>query len=171
MRISSRTAVSPRGCGPAGRLARHRFLAVALLLWLGSALVASAASARILKVLPHYLDTDGRHSLSPSLYERDAYQARLRQHPELRAGLRFDVHWKAKRRGAESLILRLELRRSGGADLVTIERPVRAGRFFGTWSSLPLTREMYDQFGELIAWRATLWQGDQLLDEKKSFLW
>ena len=47
-------------------------------------------------MLPHYLDKEGRHTLSPSLYERDAYQAILRQNPEKRGGMRFDVQWKAR---------------------------------------------------------------------------
>ncbi len=34
---------------------------------------AGAASARIAKVLPQLLDLEGRHALSPSLYDRDAY--------------------------------------------------------------------------------------------------
>ena len=54
------------------------------------AMAASAAaelSGKVVKVLPHYLDLEGRHTLSPSLYERDAYQAVLRQHPERRSGI------------------------------------------------------------------------------------
>src|SRR5687767_7610829 len=51
----------------------------------------TAAAASLKKVLPHYVDNQGRHMLAPSLYERDAYQAHLRRNPELRAGLQFDV--------------------------------------------------------------------------------
>ena len=43
--------------------------------------------------------------MSPSLYERDAYQARLRAHPEHRYGMRFDVQWRADREG----FIRLEV--------------------------------------------------------------
>src|SRR5690348_1436186 len=57
---------------------------------------AEAAGARIIKVLPHLLDRDSRHTLSPSLYERDAYQSFLRKNADQCAGLRFDVQWKAK---------------------------------------------------------------------------
>ena len=67
-----------------------------------------AASGRIFKVLPHLIDREGKHALSPSLYERDAYQARLRANPQLRKGLRFDVYWKAK--DAQALRLRVEMR-------------------------------------------------------------
>jgi hypothetical protein len=48
------------------------------LCWLGLALPAPAATGRLMKVLPEYLDAKGLTSLSPSLFERDAYQAILR---------------------------------------------------------------------------------------------
>ena len=56
----------------------------------------SASSGKIVKVLPHFLDAKGRHTLSPSLFERDAYQAQLRAHPEQRSGIRYDIHWRAR---------------------------------------------------------------------------
>ena len=37
-----------------------------------SAALAHAGSGKLLKVLPHFLDREGRHALSPSLFERDA---------------------------------------------------------------------------------------------------
>src|SRR5437867_3558658 len=77
---------------------------------------AAAATGRVVKVLPHFLDLRGRHSLSPSLYDRDAYQAQLRQHPEQRSALRFDVHWRAS--GAHGpLKLRAELRGTAQGNL------------------------------------------------------
>ena len=60
---------------------------------------SEAASAKIIKVLPHLLDRDGRHTLSPSLYERDAYQAILRAHPIQRSALRFAAYELARRFG------------------------------------------------------------------------
>ena len=105
-----------------------------------SALGGEAATGRIIKVLPHLLDRDGRHTLSPSLYERDAYQAFLRKNPEQCSGLRFDVHWKAKRVAGTRLLLRVD-------------------------------GDSYRKVGEVIAWRATLWEGDRLVAEQKSFLW
>ncbi len=142
-------------------------------LWLCSSLCLQASSAKVLKVLPHYLDLEGRESLSPSLYERDAYQFLLRNHPEKRSALRFDVNWKARRSAGEKLILRLELRSSGQgmAQPLVLERPVRPKRFFSSWSSLRLEGEEYQNFGQLLAWRVTLWRDDQLLAEQKSFLW
>ena len=52
-----------------------------------------SAASRISKVLPHLLDKQGLHTLSPSLLERDAYQAQLRSNPDQCSGIRFDVKW------------------------------------------------------------------------------
>jgi len=132
---------------------------------------APAATARLIKVLPHFLDREGRHALAPSLYERDAYQAVLRKNPRLRSGLRFDVQWKSYR--ATPLKLRVELRGSDGKAPTTaaleIELP-RSG-LFSKWSSVTIRDEDYESFGELVAWRATLWDGSTRVAEQKSFLW
>ena len=134
---------------------------------------AQAATGRIKKVLPHYLDKQGRHTLAPSLYERDAYQAHLRHSPNERSALRFDVNWKATRGADTNLKLRVELRSSKANPLqpVVLEAQIEPPRFFSRWSALTLKGEDYEKFGDLIAWRATLWEGDLLLAEQKSFLW
>lgn len=134
---------------------------------------AEAAEARILKVLPHYLDREARHALSPSLYERDAYQAHLREHPAEQSGLRFDIRWKASPGSNGQLKLRLELLSSGDTAQKTIvlESPVTPPRFFSKWTPLHLDGEEFKRFGKLIAWRATVWDGVKLLGEQKSFLW
>jgi len=138
------------------------------------ALPASAATGQVMKVLPHLLDTNGVHTLKPSLYERDAYQAFLRQHPDKRSGIRFDIEWKKSGPLFDPLKLRLELRGIAAGDLpreATIEEPVKRSGLLGRWTSLALTGEDYNRFGEVTAWRVTLWEGDQLLGEQKSFLW
>jgi len=136
-------------------------------------LAGQAGSATIKKVLPSYLDEQGRQSLSPSLYERDAYQALLRTHPEQISTLRFDVNWKARGFRHDTLVLRLELRSSGTdvAEPIVLERPVRAPHFFSAWSSIRLDPEQYTALRHLSAWRASLWRGNELLAEQKSFLW
>ena len=53
-------------------------LAAALLLLGVISTTDAARPGKISKVLPHWLDLQGRHTLSPSLLERDAYQAKLR---------------------------------------------------------------------------------------------
>lgn len=134
---------------------------------------AAAATGRVVKVLPHFLDLQGRHSLSPSLYDRDAYQAQLRKYPAQRSGLRFDIQWRA--RGAkDKLKLRVELRGAAKGDLpraTLIESALEPGRKTSGWAAIKLAGEEYQNFGEVTAWRATLWDGDQLVGEEKSFLW
>ena len=141
---------------------------------LAATLSAEAARGRVIKVLPQFLDLKGRHTLSPSLYERDAYQARLRSHPEHRSGIRFDVQWKARGHADAPLKLRVELLGTAKGDLpsrTVLEAPVHAGGWFSHWSSLTLAGDAYRKFGEVTAWRATLWEGDRLLGEQTSFLW
>lgn len=129
------------------------------------------ASARLVKVLPQFIDHQGRVALNPSLYERDAYQAHLRAHPEERAGLRFAVQWKS--RDTREVKLRLELRGNRGKNGTTalIEENVKYRGLFSAWSKVALTGEAYKNFGELSAWRATLWADDKMIAEQKSFLW
>ncbi len=130
-------------------------------------------TGRIIKVLPHYLDRRGRHTLTPSLWDRDAYQFELRNNPELRGGLRFDVQWRTTPEAPRGITLRLELR---GAH-ATAQEPVivvaRAERksTYAQWTKIRLSDEQYAELGELLSWRVTLWQGDNLLAEQKSFLW
>ena len=152
-----------------------RWKNILLLLWLVPTLATAADQAKVIKVLPHFLDLQGRHALHPSLYERDAYQARLRQNPALRSALRFDIQWKDG--GWKEAKLRLELRGSpagsGGANSkpVVLEKTVPADGWLSNWSSITLGGEDYKKFGELVAWRLTLWNGDQQVGEQKSFLW
>ena len=58
--------------------------------------VLNAASAKLMKVLRHFIDREESHTPSPSLYKRDAYQQELRLKPEMRSALRFDVQWKGR---------------------------------------------------------------------------
>lgn len=142
-----------------------------LLIW--SAFVAEAGEAKIIKVLPHYLDLEGRHSLSPSLYERDAYQDYLRKNRDQRSALRFDLQWKAKAAAGSNLRVRLELRTTKthlGKPLV-LEQPVKRSRWFSTWSALTIQGDAYQKVGDLIAWRATLWDGERQVAELRSYLW
>ena len=142
-----------------------------VLLGLVVAWPARAESGRIIKVLPHLLDAQGRHALRPSLYERDAYQAFLRRNPERRTALRFDVQWKSSEPGPLRLQVELRGNLRGEARQATLEQPVKKSWWFSRWSSAALSGEAYKEFGELYAWRATLWQGDRLVAEQRSFLW
>jgi hypothetical protein len=148
---------------------------VVVLAFLSASLPATAATGKVLKVLPQFLDTKGRASLSPSLYDRDAYQATLRLHPERRSGMRFFIQWKAKGQVADGLRLRLELRGGAQGDLprglvLEDKLPPKTG-WFSHWADLNLKEETYKELGGVTSWRVTLWDGDKLLGEQRSFLW
>jgi hypothetical protein len=150
-----------------------RFIPLAwVVLWAGL-VPAVAGEARILKVLPHWLDAQGRHALQPSLYERDAYQAKLRTEPGLAKGLRYDVQWKAPGISADGLVLRLELRAGAGAGAqsTTLEASAKPGWNGRGWCRLKLSDEQFQSLGQVTAWRATLRRGDGEIAEEKSFLW
>ena len=136
---------------------------------------AQGATGRVVKVLPEFLDLKGFNSVSPSLYERDAYQAVLRQHPEKRSGLRFYIQWKTKGGVWEPLKLRLELRGIAQGSLpkrLVLEEPIETtGRGGSHWAGITLKGQAFKDFGEVTAWRVTLWEGDQLLSQQQSFLW
>lgn len=153
------------------RLAAWLSLLVVIVLTLPGA----AAEGRVIKVLPFFLDLQGRHARSPSLFDRDVYQAFLLQNPEKRSGVMYDVHWKAKGAATAPLRLRVELRGIAEGNLpsqMVIEETVSPhGGWLGCWTPLKLTGAKYKQFGEVTAWRATLWEGDRLLGEEQSFLW
>lgn len=151
---------------------RRPFLILALFLLTCAA--ASAAPGRVIKVLPQFLDLNGQHALTPSLYDRDAYQKYLRLHPEKISGMRFAIEWKASGDAATPLKLRVEVRGVTHGDLpptTVLEQEVKRGGWFSHWTYLPLKGEEYKKIGEVTAWRVTFWDNDHLLSEQKSFLW
>ncbi len=153
---------------------RRWLIALCLAAGLALAWPASAATGRVIKVLPEFLDGKGRNSVSPSLYDRDAYQVYLRTHPKLRSGMRFFVHWKAKGPVAQPLKIRLELRGVAEGNLpkhLVLETAVKPGGWLGSWTNLALAGAEYKSFGEVTAWSASLWEGKQLLSHQDSFLW
>jgi hypothetical protein len=135
---------------------------------------AQAAEPRVYKVLPQYLDTNGLASLTPSLYDRDAYQAFLRRNPSKRTALRFVVQWNAPVTSTNEWKLRVELRgvpQGENPKQTVLELPLAPHHGFSRWDSVILKGDEYKAFGDVTAWRTTLWDGDKLLDEQKSFLW
>lgn len=139
------------------------------------ALSASAASGKVIKVLPQFVDLQGRTSLSPSLYERDAYQAVLRRNPERRSGMRYHVQWKTRGPVWRPLKLRLELRGVAEGNLpkqLVLEQDlVNKRTMFTRWSEINLTADQYRHLGSVTAWRVTLWEGNKALGQQQSFLW
>lgn len=150
---------------------RHFIVALLIALPAGSSLNAADA-ARVIKVLPHFLDLQGRHSVSPSLFDRDAYQDQLRRNPEQRGGLRFDVQWTASGASATNLALIVQVRGSKlPADKpLVLEQPIPSRRS-RAWTSVALSPGAFAALGEPTAWRVTIWSGDERLAEQKSFLW
>ncbi len=157
---------------------RTLLILACILSWGGRDL--SAAEPKIKKVLMQLLDSHGRNAIHPSLFDRDAYQAYLRKHPKEQAGLRFDVDWNADSKYSEGLTLRIELRglrapgdRGKSQDFKTLvlEAPVKRRHWFGTWSSIKLEGDRFKSFGEVVAWRTSLWDGNQMVTEQRSFLW
>ena len=151
-----------------------RRILIALLL-LGSlpAFAADAVTGKVVKVLPFFLDQQGRNARSPSLFDRDAYQFYLRDHTNEISAVRYDVQWKTAKSAGEKLNLRVELRGVGETGLPKnkiLEAEVTP-KTFGNWTTFTLGGDELKNFGSVVAWRATLWHGDQMLSEQKSFLW
>jgi hypothetical protein len=153
---------------------RRAFIWLLVVSWLALAASATAATGRVIKALPQFLDLKGRNSLTPSLYERDQYQALLREHTNQCSGMRFYVQWKAKGSPTDPLRLRLELRGVARGDYprqLTLDKPVVPAGRFSHWAEFDLVGETYKEFGTVTAWRVTLWEGSRQLGEQKSFLW
>jgi hypothetical protein len=132
-----------------------------------------AGSTKIIKVLQQRIDMEGRTSVSPSLYDRDAYQFWLRQKPEVCGGTRFQIQWKAEAASQRSLFLRIELvtAKSGVDKALVFERPVRAPSHWSRWSSITLASDEMTAVGEIIAWRVSLLDQETVLARQRSFLW
>src|ERR1017187_2466325 len=91
----------------------RRFLIVLLLLAALPAFADGIEKGRIVKMLPLFLDLKGHDAVSPSLYDRDAYQAYLHQHTNEISAVRFDFLWQVENPSAAKYQLRIELRGIG----------------------------------------------------------
>jgi hypothetical protein len=132
-----------------------------------------AATGSVIKVLPYFLDYKGRHTVSPNLFERDSYQAYLRKNPKLCTGMKFDIQWKNKG-DSTNLKLKIEMRGVAQGNLpkeFVLEQKIEPSGWLGHWTGIPFAGPEYKSFGEVTAWRVTLWDGDQLLGHQQSFLW
>jgi hypothetical protein len=71
-----------------------------------------------------------------------------------------------------TLKLKVEMRGVATGNLprqATLEQEIKTGK--SDWTSLTLTGDEYKKLGEVTAWRVTIWEGDQMIGEQKSFLW
>ncbi len=130
-----------------------------------------ATEGRVMKVLPHLIDSAGRHTLSPSLYERDAYQSLLQSDPTRVRSLRFDVLWKISNPVPPKLTLRIEMRGGSDAKPQVINRSVKRGFFGRRWSHIQLSEADYKALGKLSGWRVSLVTEASEVASMSSFLW
>ena len=88
--------------------------------------------------------------------------------------MRFNVEWRARGEAAAPLKIQVELRGVAHGDFpkrLVLEKVVQPGGWFTHWAVFNLVGEEYKDFGQVTAWRATLWEGSRQLGEQKSFLW
>lgn len=144
----------------------------------GTAWIVPAAppliDGHVQKVLPQLLDEKGRTTVSPSLFDRDAYQAFLSRNPAKVSAIRYNVRWKARNAEGTKLTVRVELRGIYEGKFprqATLEKTFDGAASIRRWTGLELREDAYAEFGKITAWRATLWCGDRMLDEYRSFLW
>lgn len=148
-------------------------LTIAFLFLVATPLKAdSPQTARVIKVLHHLIDAKGRNALAPSLFERDAYQVHLRENPELVAGSRFDIQFKA-RRSEGPVRLRLEIRgsKTGLGNARAFETETLPDRWGSSWAHITLDKPTSDAVGTIVAWRAILVRDGVEIAEQQSFLW
>lgn len=150
-----------------------RALIVVGLLSLTSSVLFGAEKASIVKVLPHLLDLKGKASLAPGLFQRDAYQGQLRKDPKLVSGMRFNVQWKAKGIPSDDLVIRVWLKTSGRSpnDPLELKAPVRGNRKWGHWSAVAYDGKLFQDNGQVLAWKVELLQGEKPVAAQTSFLW
>ena len=81
--------------------------------------------------------------------------------------------WKAKDTADGKLKVRVELRGVLADNLPkskVLEAEIAPGKS-GEWTEIKFTGDDYKNFGPVVAWRATLWNGADQVGEQKSFLW
>lgn len=136
--------------------------------------LAEAPRVKAIKVFRLLVDAEGRHTLSPSLLDRDAYQAHLREHPAKVSGLRFVIQWKRQGETPANLSIRVEVRHGNGNAIGSFSKtePVKVRKTRRSqWHRITIFGEEYARLGKVIAWRVRLWDGETMLAQEKSFLW
>lgn len=89
---------------------------------------------------------------------------------EARYGHYFTFFWRG-RPGSGPLTLRFEYRQADTAEQVhRIEQRIDQIRKRNQ-SRIQIIGESYHRRGKVTSWRASLWDGERLIDEEKSFLW
>lgn len=87
--------------------------------------------------------------------------------------MRFDIHWRVRTKSTIGLKLKVEIRGIAQGNLPSekvLEREVKPSAG-SRWTPITLEGDDFKAIGEVTAWRVSLWEGDQLIAEQKSFLW
>ena len=71
------------------------------------------------------------------------------------------------------LRLKIEMRgvKGNAMHTVTLEKPAVKNGWLSNWAEVRLTGRDYADFGEMVAWRASLWDGPRELSAQQSYLW
>jgi hypothetical protein len=128
----------------------------------------------VLKVNRTLLDQFGHETdVVGDLQGQAAYQYDLRHDPFRQRGARFHIKWKAPRR-AERIRLVLDLQGLNPANestraTVAAHQPDMDG--WAEWTTLDIKGQQFKKLGEIMAWRVTLYSGDQVMAELPSANW
>ena len=155
------------------RMPVHLVILIALFAGL-TAQANEKAPVTITKTLRHWLDLEGRHTTSPSLLDRDAYQAHLRDHPEEVSTLRFDLQLRFRTRDRSGYRIQVEIRHGSGSliEIFSTETALKPrGKRRSFWNQIPISKKDYQALGDIIAWRVTVWEGPTPVARDESFLW
>lgn len=124
------------------------------------------------KVNHEYIDIQGNATDAIGNFSLKArYQKEIESTPRV-SGMRFHVMWGAP--SDRPISVKLETRGLDGNTGKEIRQawvqayPIDAHR--GT-TVFDIIGESWKKQGKMMAWRATLWQGGQVMAERKSFLW
>ncbi|MES2308360.1 MAG: hypothetical protein V4507_05820 [Verrucomicrobiota bacterium] len=112
------------------------------------------------------------HGNAPLEFERKywMYGAVTQEQIDARKGQYFVISW-ANKGAVRNVEARLEYRQSKTKDIVrtlSLHYPSAGGTNRSQFSVLG---KAYQEGGEIQSWRFTLWSGDELLAETKSFIW
>ena len=141
------------------------FIGLIVFGWLGCGSLSREPG--LIKVLPHYLDKNGRHTTGVTLIDRDLYQQELRKDPAAVHGVGYNINW----RGNAEMTVRLEVRSTkAGVVPLTLEQTATP-ESGGTWTLILIDVDTYKKFGQPESWRVTLWQDGDQVAEQASFLW
>lgn len=132
-----------------------------------------AGSIKIFKVLPHYLDKQNRHSLSPSPFERDRYQSILRADIEKCSTIRFDIQWRNTLSDLENMSITVEIRGNKmGSEPVSFTQKLPSKKsIWSKWTKIKIPEETFHKMDGIGAWRVIIQDGEKTLQEYRSFMW